>query len=311
MSRGRKAEPETEFSTAGISTRSRDFEPAIHQHMRQRQHAGRAAHVLLHVEHAGRRLEIEPAGVEAHALADQRDLGRIGIAPGHVDQPRRARRRASDRMDQRKILVSNSSPMITRTTAPWRPARVARGLFQFRRPHVVGRRVDQVAGEEHTFDHAREVGAIDALRHFECHRFSVGGAVAGEPVTGECERQRCKPCIMRRVGKTIGAGRQRLRQPRGQERVRGFVAFALDRKQDAGQLPACGRQQEMPSGFRFEAGSGSEGTSLRIKPIPNGRPCFGGHEGDGKRRRDCAGREENRMHGQFVLRRDPALLVVR
>ena len=40
----------------------------------QRRSRGRAAHVLLHVAHAGRRLDVEPAGVEAHALADQRHL---------------------------------------------------------------------------------------------------------------------------------------------------------------------------------------------------------------------------------------------
>jgi hypothetical protein len=37
---------------------------------------GGAAHVLFHLEHPFARLEIESAGVEAHAFADERDLGR-------------------------------------------------------------------------------------------------------------------------------------------------------------------------------------------------------------------------------------------
>ena len=101
MSRGRKAEPEIEFSTAGISTRRRIFRPAIHQHVGERQHRGGAAHVLLHVEHAALGLDVEAAGIEAHALANERDLGMFRIAPGEVDQARRPRGGASDGMNER------------------------------------------------------------------------------------------------------------------------------------------------------------------------------------------------------------------
>ena len=74
-SSGRKALPDTLFSTAGTSSRSRTGSLRRHHHRGHRHHRRRAAHVLLHVEHAGRGLEIEAAGVEAHALADQRHLG--------------------------------------------------------------------------------------------------------------------------------------------------------------------------------------------------------------------------------------------
>ena len=92
-SSGRKALPETLFSTAGISTPQPHRQLARHHHRRDGQHRGRTAHVLLHVEHAGRRLEIEAAGVEAHALAHQRDLGIALLAPDEIDQARRPRRR--------------------------------------------------------------------------------------------------------------------------------------------------------------------------------------------------------------------------
>ena len=51
---------------------------------------GGAAHVLLHQPHAARRLEVEPAAVEADALADDRDPRIAGLAPFELDQPRRA-----------------------------------------------------------------------------------------------------------------------------------------------------------------------------------------------------------------------------
>ena len=67
--------------------------------------ARRAAHVLLHQQHGAVGLDVEPAGIEAHALADQRDLRVLGIAPAHIDQPRRRARGAADGVDQRKILL--------------------------------------------------------------------------------------------------------------------------------------------------------------------------------------------------------------
>ena len=54
--------------------------------MGQAQHVRGAAHVLLHVPHVVAGLDVEAPGVEADALADQRDLGMLGIAPGDINQ---------------------------------------------------------------------------------------------------------------------------------------------------------------------------------------------------------------------------------
>ena len=67
------------------------LELCIHHHLRQRQHVGGPAHILLHDQHAAGWLEIEPAGVEADALADQRYLGVGRSAPDQINQPGRAR----------------------------------------------------------------------------------------------------------------------------------------------------------------------------------------------------------------------------
>ena len=93
-----------EFSTAGISTRRRTFNPACHHHVRERQDGGGAAHVLLHQQHAARRLDVEAAGIETDALADQRDFRMCRVAPAHIDQPRRTGGGAADGMNKRKIL---------------------------------------------------------------------------------------------------------------------------------------------------------------------------------------------------------------
>ena len=46
---------------------------------------------------------------------------------------------------------------------------LARGLFQFVRPHVVRRRVDEIAAKRHALDDAAEVLAVDAVRHHQPH----------------------------------------------------------------------------------------------------------------------------------------------
>jgi hypothetical protein len=76
----------------------------IHDHHRQRQHVGGAAHVLLHQQHRGGRLDVEAAGVEADALAHQGELGAPFLAPTHFEKPRRLMSRPAHRMDHRESL---------------------------------------------------------------------------------------------------------------------------------------------------------------------------------------------------------------
>ena len=104
-SSGRKALPDTLFSTAGTSRRRRTGSLVAITMAATAIMVAAPAHVLLHVEHAGRRLEVEAAGVEAHALADQRDLGIALLAPHEIDQPRRAAAGAADGMHHGIVLL--------------------------------------------------------------------------------------------------------------------------------------------------------------------------------------------------------------
>ena len=75
-----------------------------HQQVREPERNGRPTHVLLHERHAGARLDIEAAGIEAHALADQRR----GAAPA-----RGARRGGA----QRDLDAARGAAALARPTA--------------------------------------------------------------------------------------------------------------------------------------------------------------------------------------------------
>ena len=71
----------------------------LHDHPCESEHTGCSSHVLLHEQHARGGLEVEATRVEADALADQRQFRMRGLAPAQVDQARRLRCRATDRMN--------------------------------------------------------------------------------------------------------------------------------------------------------------------------------------------------------------------
>ena len=72
--------------------------------MRETERDRRAPHVLFHRQHAGRRLEIESAGIETHTLPDQCYARRLRRSPADIDKARRALGRASHRMHERIVL---------------------------------------------------------------------------------------------------------------------------------------------------------------------------------------------------------------
>ena len=107
--------------------------------------------------------------------------------------------------------------------APKRLARSSRGLRQFLRSHVVGRRVDEIARQRCGLRHPRDIGDVDAVGR---HQPDVGRillAVAAEAIAAERKGQRGEPRIVRRVGEAIGARRQQARQRAGPERIAGFA----------------------------------------------------------------------------------------
>ena len=111
-------------------------QPGRHHHGGDGHHGRRTRHVLLHVQHAGRGLEVEAAGIEAHALADQRDLGIALAAPHKIDQPRRAAAGAANGMNHGIVLLQE---IVAHDHADLGLVRLAERLRRCRklgRPHV-------------------------------------------------------------------------------------------------------------------------------------------------------------------------------
>ena len=124
-----------------------------HHQAGERQGVGRAAHVLLHVAHARRGLDVQPAGVEHHALADQRQVGRVlasrAAAPGDLDHAGRASGSggAPDGVDGGVVALQQRVPRHDVDVGPVGLSHRARGGLDLGRPHIVGRRVDHVASQ--------------------------------------------------------------------------------------------------------------------------------------------------------------------
>ena len=177
-------------------------------------------------------LDVEPAGIEADALADERDARMIRLAPGQIDQARLPRGGPADRMNEREILPQQIVADRGSDAGAVLGGKRARGLFEIGRSHVVRRRVDEVAHQRDRLDHALEIFAVEALRQIELDLAAFGLVVARKAISAERESERREPRVVRIVGKTIDAARQLLRQPAGQEQIP-RVAAVLQAEQDA------------------------------------------------------------------------------
>src|SRR5437764_7782238 len=101
---------------------------------------------------------------------------------------------------------------------------LARGLFELRWTHIIGRRVDEVARQGHAFDDVLQLLAGEALRQIELDRPGLRLAIARETIGAERERERGEPGIRRFVGEAVDAVRQMLRQSTSHERILAVVS---------------------------------------------------------------------------------------
>ncbi len=238
-----------------------------HHQTRQCDGMGSAAHVLFHVAHAIGRLQVQAAGVEAHALANQRQMRRTGGAPAQHDQARRAVRGAAYRMDGGEVHLQQFVAGNHFQLAAMRIGQFARGVFQLLRAHVFGGRVDPVAHAQAGDHHVQHFGgrrcqqlrgragqlavAVEAVAAQAPADLQVGGA-AGIQFIGELP---------------AGAGRQRERCMRIGIGV-GVIAHAQYRAGNAvvtwQQQHAAGRAVEL-----LRAGPGLHGG--RLLRLPGGK----------------------------------------
>ena len=224
---------------------------AVHDHMGERERRGGTAHVLLHQQHRVVGLDVEPAGIEAHALADHRQFGSAGIAPVEIDQPRRACAGAA-----RPRGSAENSVRAGHRRDDTRPRTMAAGkcrrcVLKLARPHVVCRRVDEIAREIHRFDQAAEVGRIDSRGQFEPN-LVPRLAVPREPVGTRAQRRARQGAHhaahwrsdRRRGGSSAASLPARNGSPR--------AAPILLPEQDPRERPFRRRQEGMPARCRLE-----------------------------------------------------------
>src|SRR5690606_28259092 len=142
--------------------------------------------------------------------------------PGEIDKAWRARARPADGVDEREVLLDEiiADHGFDGRIVP--SAERTNGEFQLRRPHVVCRRVDQVAAEPYALDGSHGLLRISRLGEDEHRAFATTiGLVSAVSVGAET------PCDDRHgriagggTTETVGARRE-LRRKRPDERRRG------------------------------------------------------------------------------------------
>ena len=187
MSPGRCALPSTMFSTTADDADDIGLGLAGGERLHQAGHGGRAAHVALHVLHAGGRLDRIAAGVEDDALADEGDRLVLGLAavPLHDDQARRPRGdpcATPSSAPMPSFFISFSVRISTLTPSFSSALRLGGELDRAKR---VGRLVDQIARQHHAVRNGFRVGE-------SLFRRGRIGAVDGEswPASSPCRRRR-------------------------------------------------------------------------------------------------------------------------
>jgi hypothetical protein len=249
--------------------------------IRQRQHIGGAAHVLFHDQHAAGRLQIEPAGVETDPLADQRHPGMGGVAPAKIDQARCAGRGHPDGVDQREVLPQQIVPDNAVEIGTEALREMLCRLCQLLRPHVVRRRIDEVAGKAGCIRHPDDVGRVDAVGRHQSHIARIGAAIAAESIASEREGQRRKAAVVRRVGEAIEGRRQQAGQRTGPERIAGFAGRLLQPEQDVGDLSIGAGQCQAGAGLTGKAVGRGELPGRRRQLGADRLPCRSGRKNDG------------------------------
>ena len=194
-----------------------------------------AAHVLLHNTHAIAALDVQAAGIERDALADERDFRVPGLTPFQFEEARRFGGGAAHGVDHR--IVRCEQRVANDSGEPGAEAFRQGGHLRFQagRCHVRGRRVDHVSQMGGGLSLARQPLAVLAAGDPETGRIGLLGLVALETV---------RP--VRPGGRDVGEGlagvlrdfvvafRQAARQGRDREGVLTAPEAEQDRLQRSG-----------------------------------------------------------------------------
>ena len=193
-----------------------------------------AAHVLLHVAHAVGWFDVQAAGVETHALADDHHVRMRGVAPVQFDQPRGAVRGAAHGVDGGEVARQQIIAGHHLDLGAVRGGQVTGGGFQVLRTHVLAGRVDPVAHPRAGLQQVQGLGI--ELRQLQLRRCAWRGLVALEAVAAQAPAQLQRgQCFAGQLpGRHPGARRQ------GQGCVR--IAARIQAVADATHRPGDARR---------------------------------------------------------------------
>ena len=294
---GRKAAPAMAFSTAGMRTRRRKGSPAsmIMWARPSTLAAPPMSFFISSMPEAG--LMSRPPESKHTPLPTKRQRRRVRVAPGEVDEARRARERrgGADGMDQREAVGKKAFADDLGEDGAVAQRQIAGGFGKLRRPEVVGGGVDEIARQEDAVGDAADFSRIDVDREHEAARRRRILAIAGEAIGAERPGEAGQRRIVEAGGEAIGTGRQLGRQGAGEKRR---PVTALPEAEKHGGRAAIGtRHQTDLAGGGGEAGGRGPFRRPRGKRRRQGGKAAPGHGMNGNRRFAAVGGKQAIGHG--------------
>ena len=279
-----------------------DRQPRGEDHVGEAERIGGAAHVLLHEEHAARRLDVEAAGIEADALADDGDLRMRRLAGDDIDEPRLAprRRRPADGVDHREVrgraARRRRSP---KTRAPWRVASAlaaaARSAGPMSLAAVLMRSRASVTPATRRLTAARSTssgttrrGASDAI-----------GAVAGEAVGAERKGEAGERRVVETLAEMIRPGREGRRELAGEKRRAVGGIRRAEAEEHRSDPALASRHEQHGAGLGAESGGGDPRGRARLEHRRKHRQPVRGGGVDGHGLRARGGRQQDVGQDRF------------
>ena len=183
-------------------------------------------------------------------------------------------------MNEREILLQQIVADDAGEAGAEAAGNLLRGGFELLRPHVVRRRVDEIARQRCRLGKAVQLRGIDTVGRNEAHVRRLGLAIAAEAVAAEREGERGEPDIVRRIGEAVGARRQQAGQGARPERIAVPGVVVLDAEQHLRDAAVgSGKDQAAARLGAVDIGLG-EVARLGGKAFLDRRPVRLRHEGD-------------------------------
>ena len=183
-------------------------------------------------------LRLRPPVSKHTPLPTSVTLGWLSLPPDEVEQARRAQRGAANGVDHREVLFKQLISRGHFQTGSMGIDQTAGDRFQFVRPHVIGRDVDEVTCQIGALDLPQNIFAINTLRPVELRQRRGVFLVAIKTVAAQMPGESCQKQGLRiitegfGVGEMIAPGGQLHRQQARQQRRGGFATTLAKAKKN-------------------------------------------------------------------------------